>query len=55
MESQKIIMDEEDVIKELLSDRNRLRAALARIKVHLMVEEYEAAKSETERALNESR
>lgn len=46
------IMDEEDVREELLRDRNRLRAALARTQVHLMAGEYQAAAREVKGALD---
>jgi lipopolysaccharide biosynthesis regulator YciM len=45
-------MDEEDLQRALLAEKNRLRAALHRTKVHLMAGEYKAAIKEIEGALD---
>lgn len=45
-------MDEDDVIRDLVGQRNRLRAFIQRIKVHLMAGEIKAAEREVEEALN---
>ena len=54
MESQKStnpIMDEEDVHRALIAEKNRLRAALSRANIHLMAGEIDAAKKEIKEAL----